>query len=88
LDKNRITAQGVKSIMQALSHTSNSGLKTLSFAGNLLIDDECIDDIIHMVLSENRMLKCLYLDKCNLSEDGKNRLRMEIGEKKTFSLQL
>jgi hypothetical protein len=87
LDKNRLTAKGVQSIVQALSRTTNSGLRTLSFTGNSSINDECIDDIIHL-LNENRTLKCLYLEKCNLSEDGKQRLRTAIREKAAFSLQL
>jgi len=87
LDKNRITAEGVKSIVQAVSGSSNSGLKTLSFTGNLLIKDECIDDIIHF-LNEKRTLKSLYLDKCDLSEDGKERLRTVISKRAAFILEI
>jgi hypothetical protein len=87
LDKNRITAQGVKLIVQAISGSSNSGLKTLSFTGNLLIKDECIDDIIHF-LNEKRTLKSLYLDKCDLSEDGKERLRTAISRTAGATLEI
>jgi hypothetical protein len=87
LEKNQITAQGVKSIIQALLRTPNSGLRTLSFTGNSLINDECIDDIIHL-LNENRTLKSLYLEKCSLSEDGKTRLRMAISKRETIFLQI
>jgi Ran GTPase-activating protein (RanGAP) involved in mRNA processing and transport len=87
LERNRLTAQGVKWIVQALSNISKSGLKALSFSGNQSIDDACIDDLIHL-FNENLMLKSLYLEKCSLSDDGKQRLRQAITNKKAFSLQL
>ncbi len=87
LERNRLTAKGVKWIVQALSNISKSGLKALSFSGNQSIDDACIDDLIHL-FNENLMLKSLYLEKCSLSDDGKQRLRQAITNKKAFSLQL
>jgi Ran GTPase-activating protein (RanGAP) involved in mRNA processing and transport len=85
LENNLITDQGVKSIINALSRHPNSTLKSLSFSRNRLVEDGCIDDIID-VLKENHSLKSLYLDKCNLSEDGKQRLQHAIGQTATFSL--
>ncbi|UJR32588.1 hypothetical protein I4U23_020048 [Adineta vaga] len=87
LDKNLITHQGVILLMNALAQIPNSSLKTLSLSRNPLIGDECIDDIIS-TLTENQSLRCLYLEKCNLSDDGKERLRNTIGKKNTFSLQI
>ncbi|CAF3572879.1 unnamed protein product [Rotaria sp. Silwood1] len=83
LDKNLMAAKGVKSIIQVLPRDKKLGLKTWSVCGNTLINDECIDDIIN-ILEENRSIKCLYLDKCNLSKDGKNRLQQVANEKSHF----
>ncbi|CAF2530906.1 unnamed protein product [Rotaria sp. Silwood2] len=86
LDRNLITAKGIKSIIQVLPRDTKLGLRTLSVCGNKLINDECIDDIIN-ILKENLSLKCLYLEKCNLSADGKKRLQ-QAANGKNYCLQL
>ena len=87
LQKNRLTSQGVKTIAQALTTATDSGLKALSFCGNRSIDDECIDDIIHLC-EQNQRLRSLYLDKCNLSNEGKQRLQTALLGKKALFLQV
>jgi hypothetical protein len=87
LEKNRLTVQGVKSIVQALLNTPDSGLKALSFTGNHLITDECIDDIIQL-FNEKHTLKSLYLDQCNFSDVGREQLRLAKANRRDFSLQL
>ncbi len=87
LERNQLTAVGVKSIVQVLSTVSNSSLRALSFSGNQCINDACIDDIIHL-FNENRTLRSLYLEKCSLSDAGKERLRLAMSNKTVFFLQL
>lgn len=87
LQKNRLTSYGVKIIAQALTTTVESGLKALSFCGNRSIDDECIDDIIHLC-EQTHQLRSLYLDKCNLSDEGKQRLRTALLGKRSLFLQV
>jgi hypothetical protein len=87
LENNLITDQGVKSVINALPRHPDSTLKSLSFSRNRLVEDGCIDDIID-VLNGNHSLRSLYLDKCNLSEDGKQRLQHAFGKKAAFSLHV
>ncbi|CAK9188727.1 unnamed protein product [Sphagnum troendelagicum] len=87
LDQNQITDQGVKIIIQAYRQCSNSSLQSLSFALNPLVGDGCVDCVIRMIL-ETHSLKFLYLEKCSLSEDGKERLRKAIDTRQGFTLQM
>ncbi|CAF1024038.1 unnamed protein product [Adineta ricciae] len=87
LERNLIDDQGVISFMNALTQSPNSSLKSLSLSRNVCIGDGCIDSIIDTI-SDNHTLRSLYLEKCNLSDDGKQRLRNTIGKKSTFQLQL
>ena len=87
LERNELTSQGVQILAQALAIVEGSDLRALGFSGNRLIDDECIDDVIHLC-ERNQRLKSLYLDRCNLSDKGKQRLKTALAAKKAFSLQL
>ncbi|CAF0921812.1 unnamed protein product [Adineta ricciae] len=87
LERNLIGDQGVISLMNALTQSPDSSLKSLSLSRNLCIGDGCIDSIIDTI-SDNHTLRSLYLEKCNLSDDGKQRLQNTIGKKSTFQLQL
>jgi hypothetical protein len=86
LDGNKITDIGVKIIVQALLQ-SQSTLHTLSFTKNLSIGDGCIDSISRLIM-DSKPLNTLYLDKCTLSEDGKDKLRKIKTERKALYLVL
>ena len=87
LEKNQLTAQGVKSIVQALLNTPDCGLRALSFTGNRLITDACIDDIIQL-FNDKHALRSLYLEQCSISDVGKEELRLAKNNRRDFSLQL
>jgi len=87
MNRNRFTAQGINVLFNTLSQISNSTLRTLSLTGNFGINDNCIETISNF-LQQNRSVKCLYLDQCTFTEDGKNRLRSMSKNLRAFSLEL
>jgi hypothetical protein len=87
INRNRFTAQGINVLFNTLSQISNSTLRTLSLTGNFGINDNRIETISNF-LQQNRSLKCLYLDQCSFTEDGKNRLRSMSKNLRAFSLEL
>ena len=73
LSNNEIGNQGVQQLAEVLT-TANKTLKFLSLSMNPFITDACVDALVHMCQS-NRTLKRLWLKNCNLTEEGKTRLR-------------
>lgn len=87
LDKNLISSSGVKTIARAVARDSKVGVRTISFSGNSLVNDDCVCAIA-IAIEENRVLTSLYLENCSFSDYGKQRLQQIVHEKKGFCLQL
>jgi Ran GTPase-activating protein (RanGAP) involved in mRNA processing and transport len=86
LSDNEISDQGVQLLADALQNRNNT-LQVLSFTGNKLISDVSVDSFINM-FKRNQSLRKLYVDDCNLSEKGKNRLRKAAQSKKNFRVDM
>lgn len=86
LGENQITNRGVQSLSSVLIHNNNT-LRELYLVRNKRIDDQCIDFLIRM-LRINRTLNRLWMDDCNLTNKGKEKLRSSILIRNRFSLSL
>jgi Ran GTPase-activating protein (RanGAP) involved in mRNA processing and transport len=84
LSNNEIDDRGVQRLANVLTHHNNT-LKTLRIDGNESISDRIIDSLIEM-LKHNPTLTCLDIEECNLSKQGKERLRQIAKSKKGFEL--
>ena len=83
---NQIGDRGVQLLADTLAH-QNTNLHVLSLHVNKSISDASVDAIIHM-LQHNKSLKKLWMQDCNISEDGKDKLREVAKLKQGFSLYL
>ena len=83
---NQIGDYGVKLLAKTLAH-ENSSLTVLSLHVNKLISDASIDTIIYM-LQHNKSLRKLWMQDCNLSEEGKSKLRDAAKLKQNFLLYM
>ncbi|CAF3787935.1 unnamed protein product [Adineta steineri] len=72
LEENQIRDDGVRILAKTLENQNNK-LKMLVLSSNKLITDTSIDYLIPMI-QQNQTLKKLWIDNCNLSEAGKQRL--------------
>lgn len=73
LSQNRITDDGLRYLIDALLNR-NQTLQVLSLTQNKLLTDECIDNLIELFES-NGSLKKLWINDCDLSKRGRERLR-------------
>ncbi|CAF3456587.1 unnamed protein product [Rotaria socialis] len=86
LIKNHISSRGVNMLANALT-SSNTNLEVLNLSANADVDDESIASVVNM-MEHNRSLKKLDLRHCDLSDDGKAKLRTAAKSKKGFELWL
>jgi Ran GTPase-activating protein (RanGAP) involved in mRNA processing and transport len=86
LSNNRISNRGVQVLTTSLIYF-NTTLKHLDLENNQSINDSCIDCLIE-ILKENRSLKTLYLNNCQLSATNKAKLRDLANKKQNFRLFL
>ena len=84
LSKNNITDQGVRALVNALQKR-NQTLQALSLTENKMLTDSCADDFSDM-LQHNRSLKQLWINDCNLTKTGEDRLKKAAKSKKDFSV--
>ncbi|CAF3426633.1 unnamed protein product [Rotaria socialis] len=86
LSNNEVGDEGVKKLANALAYYDKK-LKFLSLSMNIFITDLCIDSLIEM-LEHNQALKELWIEDCNLTEQGKKRLQEKVDRKKNFKIYL
>ncbi|CAF2220004.1 unnamed protein product [Rotaria magnacalcarata] len=86
LSNNEVGNEGVKKLAGALAYHDKK-LKFLSLSMNIFITDLCIDSLIEM-LKHNQTLKELWIEDCNLTEEGKMRLQETVDRKKNFKIYL
>jgi hypothetical protein len=86
LGENDISNRGVQLLANALSQHNNT-LQELYLLKNKVVSDLCIDSIIQM-LKHNRTLNRLWIDDCNLSSKGKEKLRQTTHTRNRFSLSV
>lgn len=83
---NQIGDRGVQLLANTLA-CQNTSLLVLSLHVNKSISDVSVDAIIDM-LQKNRSLKKLWMQDCNITEDGKVKLREAAKLKTGFSLYM
>lgn len=86
LSFNKIGDQGVQLLSNTLAR-QNTRLQELYLNGNQLISDKSIDSLVEMIKS-TRSLKTFCIDHCNLSKDGRKKLRQATRWKLFFSIQI
>jgi len=86
LGENFIGDRGLQALVDVLNRQNNN-LQELYVPKNRTISDICIDFIVQM-LKNNRTLTRLWIDGCNLSSKGKDRLRQAAHSRNRFSLSV
>ncbi len=82
LGENEISNEGVRMISKAIE-THNKTLEMLVLSSNKLLTDLSVDYLLSMIRN-NQSLKKLWIDDCNLSNTGKQRLENVQQSKKDF----
>ena len=83
---NEISDSGVQRLANILTH-DNTTLLMFRLDENKLISDSSVGALVETI-KHNRTLKRLYIDGCNLSEQGKERLRQAAKSKDGFELKV
>lgn len=86
LSDNEISDKGVEQLVNVLIHQSKT-LKLLSFSMNKLITDLSIAYLIEL-FEHNKILKTIWMKDCNLTEQGKVKLKEKIDRKKKIKIDL
>jgi len=86
LGNNEISNRGVERLSEALSYHNNT-LISLNLTNNKLISELGIESLIK-ILKHNQTLIYLYIEECDLSEKGKDKLRQIARTKKGFKLEV
>ena len=86
LGENEITDEGIRLLTTAIE-TQNKTLEMLVLSSNKLLTDSSIDYLLPMI-EHNQSLKKLWIDNCNLSEAGKQRLNTIQQSKKDFYIRV
>lgn len=86
LNNNQIGDQGVKLLADTLSHHT-SKLKNLYLNENPRITNQCVDHLVKM-FKLNQSLKILWLLKCGINGNGKQKLIQAAEEKQNFYLNI
>jgi len=84
LADNYFTDHGIQLITQVLRN-QNQTLEILSLTKNRKITDRSVDAFIQMI-ETNQSLKTVYIDECDLSNEGKDKLMKKAKPKKGFWL--
>ncbi len=74
----------VSYLANVLTH-HNTILKSLRVDGNKMVNDSSVDALVEM-LKQNPTLNRLDIEKCKLSDQGKEKLRQIVRSKKDFDL--
>ncbi|UJR32172.1 hypothetical protein I4U23_019638 [Adineta vaga] len=82
IGQNKISDQGVKQLTNTLTNHNNV-LEALDLSKNKLITDSSIDYIDKM-FKENNTLNTLWINHCDLSSKGKNRLEHVVNSYKHY----
>jgi Ran GTPase-activating protein (RanGAP) involved in mRNA processing and transport len=86
LGDNEISDEGVRILSKAIKNQYNT-LEMLVLSSNSLLTDLSVDYLLQMI-KNNRSLKKLWIDNCNLSDAGKQRLIEIQQSKKNFYIQV
>ncbi len=86
LSGNEIGDRGVELLAHTLAN-QNLSLEWLFLNSNKSISDSSVDELINM-LKRNHSLKTIYINNCNLSEMGKQKLQEFTKLKKDFDLEV
>jgi Ran GTPase-activating protein (RanGAP) involved in mRNA processing and transport len=86
LSGNDISDRGVDVLAHVLTH-HNTTLISLRVGYNKLVSDSSVDSLIKM-LQHNQTIGSLDIEKCNLSDKGKERLRQVTRSKNAFDLKV
>jgi hypothetical protein len=86
LPNNNIGDQGVEFLTNILAD-DNISLEWLFLDSNKGINDQSVDALIQM-LKRNHSLKTIYINNCNLSDIGKQKLQEMTISKKDFDLEV
>ena len=86
LGENDIGNRGVQLLANALSQHNNT-LQEIYLLKNKMVSDISIDSLIQM-FKHNRSLNRLWIDDCNLSSKGKEKLRQTTYTRNRFSLSV
>ncbi|CAF1358731.1 unnamed protein product [Rotaria sp. Silwood1] len=86
LGQNEISDEGIRILAQTIQY-QNHTLEMLVLSNNKLLTDISIDYLIEMI-KHNQSLKKLWIDNCNLSELGKERLNKIQQIKKDFYIRV
>lgn len=81
---NKIDDQGIQILTNTLAQ-QNTSLEILTLDRNKLVSDSSVDCFIHMI-RRNRSIRELWLNGCNLSENGQKRLQEAAKSKKDFKV--
>jgi hypothetical protein len=76
----------VSYLANVLTH-HNTILKSLRVDGNKMVNDSSVDALVEM-LKQNPTLNRLDIEKCKLSDQGKEKLRQIVRSKKDFDLEV
>jgi len=86
LGENEISDEGVRILSKAIENQNNT-LEMLVLSSNKLLTDFSVDYLLQMI-KYNQSLKKLWIDDCNLSEAGKQRLNKIQQSKKDFYVRV
>ncbi|CAF0885290.1 unnamed protein product [Rotaria sordida] len=86
LSNNEIGDEGIKELAYVLAY-HNKTLKVLSISMNIFITDSSINYLIEM-FEHNRTLKRIWINNCNLTEQGKMKLRQKTDQRKNFKIEI
>jgi hypothetical protein len=86
LSGNEIGNRGIRLLATALTHHNNT-LKRLYVSKNILVNDSSIDSLVQL-FEYDRNLQELWIENCNLSSHGKQRLQCKAESKTSFILKI
>jgi Ran GTPase-activating protein (RanGAP) involved in mRNA processing and transport len=86
LSSNEISFEGIQQLAHVLTY-HNKTLKCLSLSTNIFLTDLCLNSLINM-LEHNQTLKYLWMTDCNLTEQGKLKLKQIADRKENFRIEL
>jgi NLR family CARD domain-containing protein 3 len=84
--ENQISDDGVRMLAEAITN-GNETLEMLVLSSNKYLTDRCVDYLLPMIKRSNS-LKKLWIENCNLSQQGKKALTKAQQEKKDFYVRV
>ncbi len=86
LGENEISDEGIRILSKVIENQNNT-LEMLVLSSNKLLTDLSIDYLLQMI-KHNQSLKKLWIDNCNLSQTGKQKLDEIQQSKKDFYIRV